>query len=111
MEATPRQVAFVSLIEFKLHRENAQPCLVLDFFTELLESKGIALFRGLVEEKKISRDEGTLLANLLFHLYTSSEEGFRMVEHFHFKPEAFDVNKVIELVEKVRAELPSPAEQ
>ena len=39
MEATPTQVAFVSLLEYKLHRENARPCLVLDFYNELLDTK------------------------------------------------------------------------
>lgn len=103
MEATQNQVAFVSLLEYKVHRENAQPCLVLDFFGELLEKKGVALFRGQVEEKKLSREEGTLLTSLLLSFYTVSEEGFREVEKFHRAPAAFDINKVVDLVHKQQA--------
>ena len=102
LEATQNQVAFVSLLEYKLHRENAQPCLVLDFFGELLDKKNMALFRGLVEEKKISREEGALLSTLLLSFYTGSEEGFQEVERFSKAPETFDVNKIVDLVHKVQ---------
>ena len=54
-----------------------------------------------MEEKKINREEGTLLASLLLAFYTASKEGFQLVEQFYTDQKAFDVNNVVRLVDKI----------
>mgnify|MGYP002385811241 CR=1 FL=1 len=44
LEATNKQVAFVPLLEFQLHNENAPPCFLLDFYTELESTKVLIFF-------------------------------------------------------------------
>jgi ATP synthase F1 complex assembly factor 1 len=93
------QTAFVSLLEYKLHKENAQPCLVLDFYPELADQKDLVLFRGLVESKKLGREEGKYLSNLLFSFYLDSEPGFELIKLFNQNPKDFIIQDVINLIQ------------
>ena len=45
-EGHGRQCAYTPLIEYKTHQENARPLLLLNFYTELANDKGLVLMTG-----------------------------------------------------------------
>ena len=93
------QIAFVSLVDFKLYGESAPPTLVLDFFPELLPTKGVALFRGKADTK-LSRDDCQYLFSMFLTFYGENQEAFDFVNSFNHKPEEFQISKLIDFIQK-----------
>jgi ATP synthase F1 complex assembly factor 1 len=87
---------FTPLIAFQTHRENAQTCLTLTHYTELLEDRGIVLMNGQLDAKVLSIYEAQLLA-LQVKLYYGICAGlkFNHVRHFNNSPQTFHHEQLI----------------
>lgn len=110
----PMAVLFTPLAEYKLRQEYAQPTLVLTHYTELLESKGIALMRGDITESEngkvhVQQQDAQLLALGLQRFYNldwalegldndeEAEKRRALLRSFYERPEVFKLEDLIEL--------------
>jgi len=92
------QFAFTSLIEYQTHRDTAPAYLVLDLYSELQGSKDVVLFRGQVDDKKLSVQEGQLLVLMMIEFFISNDEKYKLVEIFNKTPGQFDLQKLLDSV-------------
>ncbi|PPJ58102.1 hypothetical protein CBER1_05279 [Cercospora berteroae] len=109
---TTATVLFTHLAEFKLRGEFAQPHTTITHHLDLLDTNGLALLEGRVMENRgISVDEGKFLLMNLQKFYgfeahsavaqESKEKRGKLMEQFSGGDETFNVEDLIEEVEKV----------
>ena len=95
-----QKCAFTSLAEYQLHGEHSSPYSVVEFFPELMESKGMALYRVRHDSQAVeAKDCGELLSRI-FDFYILDEEKFKFVETFNERPAQFDYTKLLEIVKE-----------
>ncbi|ORX95126.1 ATP11-domain-containing protein [Basidiobolus meristosporus CBS 931.73] len=98
------QCYFTSLLEYKTHGENARPYLTLTHYTDLKDSKNIVLMHGEIADKPriLSPQDAQFLVYALQQFYvTGSERKKKLVEKFHHDPSSFDVQELIDELEKL----------
>eukprot|EP00041_Stephanoeca_diplocostata_P008169 m.118332 g.118332 ORF g.118332 m.118332 type:complete len:303 (+) comp17203_c0_seq1:199-1107(+) len=88
------QIAFTSLLEYKTHSENARPYLLLNHYVELLESKGVVLMAGDLDDN-INVMDAQFLANQVQLYYLGDAEAYDVVKQFNHRPEEFDYNTLL----------------
>lgn len=109
---TTATVLFTHLAEFKMRGEYAQPHTTITHHLDLLDSKGLVLLEGRVQENRgISVDEGKFLLMNLQKFYgfeaissvakESKEKRGKLMEQFSGGDETFNVEELLEEAEKV----------
>ncbi|ORX69166.1 ATP11-domain-containing protein [Linderina pennispora] len=104
MQFDYHQVYFTSLLEYKTNTINARPYLTLTHYTDLMDSKGVVLMRGELDDKSkmIDTSNAQYLALQMQQFYvTGGEEKRRILEKFNHKPEEFDYNELMEAAQKL----------
>ena len=111
----PAATMFTSLAEYKLRQEFAQMSLVLTYYTDLIQSKGLVLMRGDITERQVpesdevkqvlSQKEAQLLALCMQRFYNvdwnqpaQGQEADRreLLQSFHKNPQGFNLEKLLE---------------
>ncbi|RKO85107.1 ATP11 protein-domain-containing protein, partial [Blyttiomyces helicus] len=105
LQTAGHQTYLTPLLEYKTHRQNARPHLVLTHYTELAESKGLVLMVGELGDptrKVLTLAEAqNLVYQMQLFYVTGSEEVRALVDTFHADPAAFDYQRVIDAIEKL----------
>lgn len=92
---------FTSLLQYKLHSENAPVCLTLTHYTELQDSKGLVLMAGEIGSTGISLMDAQCLANQLQLYYaTADPERYNLLKQFNHDPKNFEYTKLVEMLQK-----------
>ncbi|GAB1601757.1 ATP synthase mitochondrial F1 complex assembly factor 1-like [Argonauta hians] len=90
------EVYFTPVALYKKHKENAPPCVTMQHFTELKESKGLVLMSGDYDSKILDKQSALNLARQLTLFYGRfAAERFTLVRIFNFVPNEFDFNDLI----------------
>lgn len=114
----PMAVLFTSLAEYKMRQEYAQPTLVLTFYADLLETKGIALMRGDITEREdgkaqLQQQDAQLLALGLQRFFNLDwalegldndeqvEKRRALLRAFHQQPADFKLDELIDVAWKI----------
>jgi hypothetical protein len=99
MQAHPVQdtIMFTLLEDYQkaIDKSTLQPLLVMKYFTELANTKGLVLSRGDVETSKLTTTEAQYLINQLQIYYSGDEKKYCIVQIFNHTPSQFDFNMVI----------------
>jgi ATP synthase F1 complex assembly factor 1 len=96
------QVYFTPLIMYQQHGENAPPCLTVQYFTELANSKGIVLMEAEFDKQVFSSSEAQCLVNQLQIFYASLDaKRVELLHLFNFEPSAFDYQLIIKEFESL----------
>ncbi|KAJ3190316.1 hypothetical protein HDU85_000611 [Gaertneriomyces sp. JEL0708] len=97
------QVYFTPLLEYKTHRENARPHLVITHYPDLAEEKDVVLMVGELgdpERKFLTLQEAqNLVYQMQLFYVTGPPEKTDLVEIFHKNPAQFDYNQLINALE------------
>ncbi|KAI8815578.1 ATP11 protein-domain-containing protein [Fimicolochytrium jonesii] len=105
LQFSGHQVFFTPLLEYKTHRENARPHLILTHYTDLSPTKDVVLMVG-----ELGDPDRTVLTlpeaqNLVYQMQmyyvTGGEEVRGLVERFHREPEGFDYQRLIAALESL----------
>jgi ATP synthase F1 complex assembly factor 1 len=95
-------ISMTSLLEYKIHKEYSRAHLMMYHHRELVSSHGLVLMQGILSNGTcLSTQEAQLLAFMLQYYYLQSDEGFEKVKLFHRYPEQFDVQSLMEDLEKI----------
>ncbi|CAG0883054.1 unnamed protein product [Darwinula stevensoni] len=94
---------FTSLINYQAFQENAPDCLVLHYYKELADEKGLILLRGEFDSKVLTGMEAQCLANQV-QLYYGSEDATspkrqKLLDTFNVKPSEFKHMDLISFLE------------
>jgi len=108
-EANVTHILFTSLLEYKTHGEFARPHTTVMHFEDLQHDKGIVLMRGEIDvsQRVIGLDDARMLVMGVQKIYgaaTDTERGQnrrRLVEAFTRGAEDFDVNKLMDELNRV----------
>ncbi|WFD44841.1 Glucosaminyl phosphatidylinositol (GlcN-PI) nositol acylation protein [Malassezia psittaci] len=111
----PAATMFTSLAEYKLRQEFAQMSMVLTYYTDLVQSKGLVLMRGDITERQVpesdqvkqvlTQNEAQILALCMQRFYNvnwsqpaQGQEADRreLLQSFHKNPQGFDLEKLLE---------------
>ncbi|KAI0230516.1 hypothetical protein L0F63_000459 [Massospora cicadina] len=107
MQAHFHQLYFTSLLEYKTKGSQARPHLILTYYPELLETKGILLMRGELgnlpnDRVPLSLEDAKLMVYLFQQFYISGgPEKLRLVDTFNSAPNEFDYRKLLEEANKL----------
>ncbi|KAJ2719422.1 hypothetical protein GGI07_005223 [Coemansia sp. Benny D115] len=103
MQFDHHQVHFTSLIEYKTNTVNARPYLTLTHYTDLMESHGVVLMRGEVDEDGfVDAQNAQLLALQMQRFYlTGSDHMKELVRRFNHDPQQFSYEDLIAAAEKL----------
>ena len=93
---TGDSIYMTSLLEYKLHNENAQIHLSVHHYTELASSHNLVLMQGELLTPNLSLQDARYLMILLNDYYLQDDERFEKVRLFHQSPEKFDFHGLIE---------------
>ncbi|PRP84562.1 hypothetical protein PROFUN_05897 [Planoprotostelium fungivorum] len=94
-----KMINFTYLSTIKSLGELAAPFLVVQFFTDLQESKGLVLMKGDYQKQSVDSNQSLFLVNL-WQVFLLSPSFFPHLVQFNTEPTKFDVNKLIQTVEK-----------
>jgi len=94
------EINFTSLEHFKLNGPDAPVLLTLCHYPDLIETKGITLMVGDVDESLISKLDAQLLATYVQYFHTEPR-GMSLIQTFNTKPESFKYDDVIKAVETI----------
>ncbi|WFD00781.1 hypothetical protein MYAM1_003533 [Malassezia yamatoensis] len=111
----PAATMFTSLAEYKLRQEFAQMSMVLTYYTDLIQSKGLVLMRGDITERQVpesdevkqvlTQKEAQILALCMQRFYNldwsqpaQGQEADRreLLQSFHKNPQGFNLEKLLE---------------
>ncbi|KAJ3298743.1 hypothetical protein HK104_010308 [Borealophlyctis nickersoniae] len=108
LQFSGHQTYFTPLLEYKTHRENARPHLVLTHYVDLMDSKNVVLMVGECGDGQPGSRSVLGLAeaqNLVYQMQlfyvTGSDEKRALVEVFHRDPANFAYQRLIDAVEKL----------
>ncbi|KND03103.1 uncharacterized protein SPPG_02167 [Spizellomyces punctatus DAOM BR117] len=103
LQFSGHQIYFTPLLEYKTHRENARPHLVLTHYVELADEKDIVLMVGELgdpDRKILTLQEAqNLVYQMQIFYVTGSQAKKDLVETFHKNPAGFDYQSLISAVE------------
>eukprot|EP00731_Ephydatia_muelleri_P018016 Em0011g56a len=100
------RIYFTSLIQYKLHNENAPVCLTLTHYTELQDSKGLVLMAGEIGSSGISLMDALCLANQVQLYYSTADpERYTLLRQFNHEPQNFEYTKLVEMLHKTAAQV------
>ncbi|KAI9209735.1 ATP11 protein-domain-containing protein [Polychytrium aggregatum] len=101
LQFSGNQTFLTPLIEYQTHRENARPHLVLNYYTDLVEDKGIVLMSGELGATEsgassfsISDAQNLVYQMQLFYV-TGPDSMTSLVERFNKDPANFDYQLLI----------------
>jgi len=88
-------VYFTPLAMFQMVRENAPPCLTLQHYSDLMDSKGIVLMEGQFDEKVIKKELALNLVQQMSMFYGRDSKFYEMVKRFNYQPETFKYEELV----------------
>jgi ATP synthase mitochondrial F1 complex assembly factor 1 len=93
---TGDSIYMTSLLEYKLHNENAPIHLFVHHYTELATTHNLVLMQGENLTPNLSLQDAQYLMILLKDYYLRDDERFEKVRLFHQSPEKFNFRELIE---------------
>jgi len=94
------------LDDYRANPTLAQPYLSLTVYTEILESKELALVRGEFDKGRLSKEEASLLLSDVLRSYVNTEF-FKHVNSLNNRPAEFDFKQELALFREQRKEEPT----
>lgn len=90
---------YTQLLSYQTHGEFAPYALSLNYYTELVEDKGIVLMKGEIASEDLKPEMATLLVHQTQLMY-GSDENFELVKTMHEKPDDFKHMAIIDVCKK-----------
>jgi len=94
-------VYFTPLSMFQMVRENAPPCLTLQHYTELMDTKGIVLMAGQYDDKVLKQELALNLVQQMSIFYGKGSKYFDLVKRFNYQPESFKYEELIDALKSL----------
>jgi len=94
-------IYFTPLAMFQMVRENAPPCLTLQHYSDLMDSKGLVLMAGQYDEKVIKKELALNLVQQMSMFYGRGSKFYEMVKRFNYQPEDFKYEELIETLKSL----------
>jgi ATP synthase F1 complex assembly factor 1 len=108
LEHQGHQTFFTSLLTYQVKGTEAPVMLTLTYYTDLIETKGIVLLRGEIEEKGTDLESAKQLVETMRNFYLGDE--YSLVQQMHHSPSEFKFENVIELAKAYAANADSAKE-
>ncbi|XP_071439113.1 ATP synthase mitochondrial F1 complex assembly factor 1 isoform X1 [Hetaerina americana] len=90
LQFSNNEIHFTSLINYQAFKENAPECLMMVYYEELMEEKGVVLLRGEFDKNILDSKEATCLANQIQLYYgENNEKRDNLLTRFTNSPEDF----------------------
>eukprot|EP00668_Euglena_longa_P011449 GGOE01013853.1.p1 GENE.GGOE01013853.1~~GGOE01013853.1.p1 ORF type:complete len:223 (-),score=65.54 GGOE01013853.1:279-947(-) len=80
--------------EYQKQGDMVQPHMTMQFFTELMRSKGLVLMRSELKDKVLTRQDAYHVTNTFLRYYTIPS-CFQFVEDFNHNPSQFDYHRYL----------------
>ena len=96
------QIYFTPLIMYQSHGDHAPPCLTINHFTEMKQSKGVVLMEGEYDKHVFKSFEAQCLANQVQLFYaTQDSKRNELLHRFNQNPTEFNHMDIINLFESL----------
>ena len=90
----PNYFILAFLEDYRMDPARAQPLITISIFDDLAKVKDITLVRCDIVNRGIEEDEGYKVCKCLLEDY-ANEDYYREVHLFNKKPDAFDVDQIV----------------
>eukprot|EP01104_Vermistella_antarctica_P007362 TRINITY_DN1819_c0_g1_i2.p1 TRINITY_DN1819_c0_g1~~TRINITY_DN1819_c0_g1_i2.p1 ORF type:complete len:312 (-),score=82.36 TRINITY_DN1819_c0_g1_i2:413-1348(-) len=86
---------FTTLEDFKTNKSASTPCLTVNFYDDLRETKDLVLMRGTMNMEVLDGQEAQMLVNQ-WQVYLLNDAKFELVRDFNHNPGKFNFQEVVD---------------